>query len=239
MIGAGATAVQRRHTRRKSLIDQLWADEVHMGVQRACSDDHLLARQAFGRDASDHPGSHSIHHVRIARLADADDAVPLDADVGLDDALYRIDDECVGDDEIERFACRAVAHLPHALAKRLPAAKLALVAIHSVVLLHLDDQSRITQLEPVARGRAEHGAILRAAQYEGRTRLGRRLTRRVAEALGDHACHHLLLAGLGRDAINQPITREHDAISGDLRESDGLVVAWLEAHGRAGGDVEA
>lgn len=48
MIGAGATAVQRRHTRRKSLIDQLWADEVHMGVQRACSDDHLLARLRSG-----------------------------------------------------------------------------------------------------------------------------------------------------------------------------------------------
>ena len=60
-----------------------------------------------GRVADDHVRVDARHDVRIAGLADADDAAVADADVGLDDAGDRIDDRRVLDDDVEDLVGRA------------------------------------------------------------------------------------------------------------------------------------
>src|SRR5262249_53364341 len=100
----GDAAVQR-------LVDLLRADEMEVAVDTARGDDLAFAGDRLGARA-DHDVDLGLD-VGIARLADADDAPVLQADVGFHDAPM-VDDQRVGDDGVDRtLRARALA-LAHA-----------------------------------------------------------------------------------------------------------------------------
>ena len=113
------------------------------------------------------PGVMPLWMQRISGVADADDAPVLDADVGLDDALHGIEDQRVGDDEIERFGVERGGRLPHAVADHFAAAEFHFVAVAAVfgdeIALDLDEEFGIGEADLVAHGRAEHFGVLSAA----------------------------------------------------------------------------
>ena len=63
--------------------------------------DLAFRRKHFGAGADLHSFRHAFHHVRIAGLADADDATIPDADIRLHDPPP-VDDDRIRDDEVER-----------------------------------------------------------------------------------------------------------------------------------------
>jgi hypothetical protein len=105
---------------------------------------------------------------RVAGVADPDDAAVLDADVGLDDAELRVEDEGVGDDEVEAVGVEGGGRLAHAVADDLAAAELDLVAVAAAlgdeVALDLDEQLGVGEADAVARGGAEHLGVLAAGE---------------------------------------------------------------------------
>ncbi len=161
----GTAAQHRRHAAHQRFLDLLRADEVDVRVDATRGEDRTFARDDLGARAD-----HDVHarlHVRIAGLADARDEPVLERDIGLHDAPV-IDDERVRDDGIGDFGGQALA-LAHAVADRLAAAELHLLAIAAglqrEVLLDLDDEARIGQPHAVTGGRAEHLGI--GAALEG------------------------------------------------------------------------
>ena len=146
----GAAADERRHAARQRDVDLLRADVMNVRVDAARRQDEAFAGNRLGRDADDEIWRDARHHVGIAGFADACDASVFDADVGLVDA-GPIDDERVGDDEIERAIVADARRLSHAVAQHLAAAELALVAVDRVVALDLCDQIRVGQANAIAR----------------------------------------------------------------------------------------
>lgn len=215
-----------------------------MRVHATRRDDLALARDDVRAAADDHALGHAVHDVRVARLADARYDARLDADVGLVDARV-VDDEGVGDDEVEAVGVGAPAHLPHALAQRLAAPELALVAVRRQVPLDLDPEVRGAQAHPVARRGAEHGAVRRAVHSErlDHDRSVISQTRRwlglVREAGSLELRHDVPDAAGVHGSRGEVVPAADGAPAGDLDERDGLGVAGLEAHRRAGRDVEA
>ncbi len=96
--------------------------------------------------------------IGIARLADADDASVLEADVGFDDSPM-VDDERVGDDRIDGAARAADLGLPHAVADHLAAAELHLFTIDGEILLDLDDEIGVGEAHAIAHCGTEHVRI--------------------------------------------------------------------------------
>ena len=95
----GAAAEHGRDARVQRFLDELRADPVDVGVDPAGGDDAALARDRLGARPDDDVDVRL--HVRVAGLADADDAAVADADVGLDDAPV-VEDQRVGDDGVDR-----------------------------------------------------------------------------------------------------------------------------------------
>ena len=149
------------------LGDLLRADEMDVAVDAARREDAALARDDLRRRADGH--GDAVLDERISRVADADDAAVLDADVGLDHARHRIEDERVGDDEVERLRRQRERRLAHAVADHLAAAEFHLVAVAAVlrdqVALHLDPEIGVGQAHLVAHGRAEHFRIRAAVIF--------------------------------------------------------------------------
>ena len=76
---------------------------MNMRVDAAGGQDLAFAGDDLGAGADDDVDAGL--HIRIAGLADGGDAAVGDGDVGLDDAPV-VDDQCVGDDGIDRaLAC--------------------------------------------------------------------------------------------------------------------------------------
>mmetsp|Transcript_32922 Transcript_32922/g.86977 ORF Transcript_32922/g.86977 Transcript_32922/m.86977 type:complete len:576 (+) Transcript_32922:30-1757(+) len=157
--GPGPAAVHGGESRGDGIIDLLRADEVHVHVATAGSHDHLLGSDRLGVHADDHPRRHALHAIGVARLADANNPVALDADVRLDDAQLRVDDQGVGHHDVQRPGGVDAGGLAHALAQHLAAAELALVAVHRQVPLHLRDQARVSEGHLVTHGGAEEVRI--------------------------------------------------------------------------------
>mmetsp|Transcript_24974 Transcript_24974/g.78726 ORF Transcript_24974/g.78726 Transcript_24974/m.78726 type:complete len:287 (+) Transcript_24974:1151-2011(+) len=232
-IGAGrwprASAVHRGKAGGHRVLDLLRADEVHVHVQAARSGDELLPRDGLRVHTHDHAWRHALHDVGVARLADAYDAAALDANVGLDNAQLRIDDQRVGDDHVQGV-CRADARrLAHALAQDLAATKLALVSVDREVLLHLGHKAGVPQPHPVAHGGPEEVCVMVAGQHQGLAwhLLGYFL---VAKALVLDAPHDLRQPLRARHAVHQAVPGDHAPVACDLHQRDHLHVARLEAH---------
>src|SRR5688572_26707366 len=83
---AGAAADQRRHAGGERLVDDLRADEVHVAVDAAGRQDPPLARDDVRARADLELRMHVVGDVRVAGLAEADDAPVAHADVAAHDA---------------------------------------------------------------------------------------------------------------------------------------------------------
>src|SRR5262249_14477528 len=199
-------------------LDYLWRkDERDMRVDAARRDDLAFARDRLGAGA-DHVIDLGLD-VGIARLADADDAAVLQADVGLHDAPV-VDDQRIGDHGVDRaLRARALA-LAHAVADHLAAAELHLLAVDGVVLLDLDEEIGVGKPHLVAHGGPEHVDIRRARDA------GRALVRLAGPGGGPELARDLALEAVALAAAEVG------------REPHGARLAGLEAHRGAGGDVE-
>ena len=107
-------------------------------VDPAGGDDHPLAGDDVRAGADDQARIDPVEDVRITRLADPGDPPVLDADIGLDHPPV-IDDQGVGDDEIERVV--VAGRLPHPIPDDLATAEGDLVAVDGEVPFDLDDRS--------------------------------------------------------------------------------------------------
>ena len=96
---AGAAAEHRGDAAHQRLLDLLRADEVDVAVEAAGGEDLALAGDHLGAGADDDVDARL--HVRIAGLAELEDAPADDADVAFDDAPV-VEDHGVGDDGVDR-----------------------------------------------------------------------------------------------------------------------------------------
>ena len=136
-----------------------------------------------------------------------------------------IDDDRVGDHEVQRAGrARGANRLAHAVADHLAAAELGLLARRREIALDPDEELRVGQAHAVARRGAVEIGVLPARQAEGHER------RSHAASLAS-ACSR-------RAALGQRVQAEDPAGAAELDERDALLVAGLEAHGRAGRHVE-
>ena len=112
------------------------------------------------------PGVMPLWMPGLPCVTDARDAPVFDADVRFDDALDGIEDEGVGDDEVQRFRIGRGGRLAHAIADDLAAAELDFVAVartfRDQVALDLDEQLGIREPHLVTRGGAKHLGVLPA-----------------------------------------------------------------------------
>ena len=159
---SGAAAEHRGDAGHQRLVDLLRADEMDVGVEAAGGEDLAFAGDHFGAGPDD-DGDAGLD-VRIAGLADGVDVSVLEADVGLDDSPM-VENERVGDDGVDGALFVGDLALPHAVADDLAAAEFHLFAVGAEILLHLDDQIGVGKPHAVARGRAEHVGVDRAAQF--------------------------------------------------------------------------
>ena len=155
----GAAADEGRHAARERDVDLLRADVMNVRVYPAGGQDEPFAGNRLGRDADDEVRRDAGHYVGIARFADAGDPAVLHPDVCLVDA-GPVDDERVGNHEVERAIVADSRGLTHAVAKHLAAAELALVAIHRVVAFHLGDEIRVGKSNAIACCRAVNVGVV-------------------------------------------------------------------------------
>ncbi len=134
------------------LLHLLRADEVDVGIHAPGCEQAAFAGNDLRAGADDHV--HVRLHVRVAGLAHAGYAPVPNAQIGLDDAERRIQNNGVGDDRVHGAFGIAALALPHAVADDLAPAKADFFAGHGVVALHLNPEVRIRQADAVARGGA-------------------------------------------------------------------------------------
>jgi len=162
---------------------------MNVRVDAACGDNASLGSDHFGCRSHGHgmpfpgcgigPGrAESALDAGISGVADAHDSAVLDSDVGLDDPQDGIEDQRVGDDEVERLGIEGGRGLAHAVADHLAAAELDLVSVAAAlgdeVAFNLDEQVGIGEPDPIAHGRAEHFGVLTAFEVQAHFNFGLR-----------------------------------------------------------------
>ena len=166
---ASAAAEEGGDAAGEGVLDLLRANEVDVGIDAASGDDLAFAGDDFGGGADDH--GDAVLEEGIAGVADGGDAAMFDADVGFDDALDGVEDEGVGDDEVEALGVEGEGGLGHAVADDFAAAEFDFIAVAAVfgdeVALDLDEQVGVGEAHLVSRGGAEHGGVLFAGDLHG------------------------------------------------------------------------
>jgi hypothetical protein len=155
----GAAADEGGHPAGQRDVDLLRANEVDMSVDAAGRQDEPFSGNYFSRGPDDEPVGDAGHHVGVSSLADSGDAPVFDSDVCFVDA-GPVDDECVGDDEVERPVVAHTRHLPHPVAQYFSSAEFALVTVNGVVVLYLGDQISISKANLVTRRRPIDGGVV-------------------------------------------------------------------------------
>ena len=150
---ARAASKHRRHSAGDRFVGLLRADEVDVRVDASGGQDLAFPGDHFGCDSHDHLRVDPGHHVGVTGLADACDPPVLDPDVGLVDAR-EIDDQRVGDQQVQGVVLRDTRGLAHAVPQHLAASELAFVSVDRVVVFDLEHQAGVTQPQPVAGGRS-------------------------------------------------------------------------------------
>ena len=149
----GGDAARERH------IDLLWTDVMNVGVDAARCQDETLAGDGFRGRAHDHARRYTGHHVGVAGFADTGNASVLHADVCFVDARP-VDDERVGDHEIQCAIFADARRLAHAIAQHFAAAELAFLSVDGVIALDLRDKVGIRQPNTIAsRGAVDVGVM--------------------------------------------------------------------------------
>lgn len=212
---------------------------MNMGIQATGRDDLALAGNDVCAAANHHVGSHAVHDIWVARLANRRNHAVLDSNIRLVDA-GPVDNERVGDDHVQCLRVGPPRGLAHTLTQRLTATKLALVAVGGEVFLDLDPEICVSEPDPVSSGRTEHGHVGRALHLEhvdvGEVASG---LRRMRKAGPLEVRNDLLGAPVLDAARGQVVAAADDLVAANLDERDRLGIARLEADRGAGGDVEA
>jgi hypothetical protein len=97
VVRFGCTAVDVTH-----LFPEIYADIMDVCIDSTCRNDHLLSRNDLGTGPNNHSIRHSVHHIRVSPLSDPNDDSILDADIRLVNSRP-VDDECIGDYQIQDF----------------------------------------------------------------------------------------------------------------------------------------
>ena len=123
------------------MLAELGGVEVHVHVDAARGCDQALGIAYRGRRTADEILVHPVHGRRVARLADAGDAAVLDADIALDDAEDRIDEQRIAQQHVQGAHGAVVARRQaEAVAQGLAAPVQALVSVSGVVVLDFGQQ---------------------------------------------------------------------------------------------------
>ena len=131
-----------------------------VGFDRTGGDDIVDTGDLLGGAADQQAGGDAGHGVRVARLADTDNAAVAHADIGLDDAGDRVDDGGAIDNDVEdAVAGRRIGVDPLAIAQVLAGADDEFMPVDGVVVLDLDQQFDISETDDVALGRAVEPGI--------------------------------------------------------------------------------
>mmetsp|Transcript_75540 Transcript_75540/g.136182 ORF Transcript_75540/g.136182 Transcript_75540/m.136182 type:complete len:304 (+) Transcript_75540:1625-2536(+) len=209
-----------------------------MHVATSCCNNHLFSSNGLRGHSHSHAWGNACHDVGVASLPYAHDAAPSDANVGLDNAKFRIYDEGVGDHHIEGMLRLHTSCLSHTFTQHLATSELALISIGREVLLDLGHEIRVPEPYLVAYGRPKEVSVLlpRHDQTRARNHWAGVL---VAEAASLHARHDFREALRACDAIHQAIARDYAALTSNLHQCDYLCVSRLEPHRGARGHVEA
>lgn len=74
---------------------------MNMGINTSSGQNHFFSSNHISCCTHYHVGVDTSHHIGVTRLAYADNTVAFDADIGLDDTRYGIDNESVRNDDIQ------------------------------------------------------------------------------------------------------------------------------------------
>ena len=190
--------------------------------------------------------------LEFPRLTPADDLAVLDSHVCLDDTDGCIDDDHVGDHEVEGTVDAArLRILAHAVAQRLAAAVDRLVSDGSKIFLDLDVQVGIAQPDLVTRGDPEQDLntlvskclswVLLSFVRRERESVGLRFGQK-AEFFGtlDGSGKPRPVGGVGRrPTVDKSVEALHSLLAAERHQRHFLLVARLEPDRRARGNVEA
>ncbi len=141
-------------------------DEMNVGVDAACGQDQMRARDCVGCEADFEARRDPVHRLRVAGLADRADPAILDPDIRLNDSELGVDDRHISDDQVGRasLARDAVVH-PHAFAHALAAAEDDFIAGRaSQIALNLHEEVRVAKPDPVAGRGPVHSDIFSAGE---------------------------------------------------------------------------
>ena len=141
---------ERGHATRQRGRQEGGADRVDVAVDRARGRDQAVAHDRLGVGTDRQLDA--VADRAVARPPDADDPPVLDADVRLDRADERVEDERAGDDDIELGRTRAALDRPGS--QRLRVAPDRFVARCLAVLGDADPQVGVGQADAIAGARA-------------------------------------------------------------------------------------
>src|SRR6187402_2772373 len=127
----------------------LRTDKMYMRIDTSRGGDQARSPMHLRRSPDDHARVHTIHHVRVTRLADPHDPPIPDPDVPFHDPPM-IDDDHTRYHQVQHpLAPHRRGRLPHPIADGLPSSKLDLIPIHGTILLDLYEQFRVGQPHPI------------------------------------------------------------------------------------------
>ena len=192
-------------------FDLLWADEMNVRIDAAGREDVAFTGDRFG--SWPHHDGHPFLGVGVACLPDSHDAAVLQADIRFDDAPP-VENQGVGDHRVNGACGPGCLGLAHAVTNDFAAAEFHLIAVNGVVLLDLEDQFSVGESDPVACC----GAI------------------GLGVGLAGNAVGHE--SGVKR-SVDLAVEAHHPTGSGKGNQVHIATVAWLEADGRSGRNVEA
>mmetsp|Transcript_27196 Transcript_27196/g.56243 ORF Transcript_27196/g.56243 Transcript_27196/m.56243 type:complete len:751 (+) Transcript_27196:184-2436(+) len=234
--GAGSPSEHGRQPGGNGVVELLGTDEVDVGVDASGREDEFFAGNHIGSRTDDHVlVDDSVHHVGVSGLSDPDDAIALDADVGLDDAKNAVHDQSVRNDHIQCYVGSDAGGLSHALPEGLAPTELALLPVGRQIGLDPDFQTRVAQPHLVADRRAVGVGV--GAPLDDQGPSPRHLRGgSVAESPLRHPFHDGTLVG---PAGVQVVPGKDGLFPADVHERHGLGLARLEPHGGTAGHVEA
>jgi hypothetical protein len=155
-------------TREQGFFHLLRTNEVHMRIDPAGSDNVALAGDHFSSRSNNNV--HIRLHIGIAGFRNRGNPAILDRNIGLHNSPV-IENECIGDDCIDRTFAPRPLRLPHAVANDFSASKFHFFPILRKILFSLDHKIGIRKAHFVANRWAEHLRVCASTHFVGHSQL--------------------------------------------------------------------